>query len=497
MPSKWMVPIAAAAFAASPLSAADWTNSGGDAGRNCMSVEQGPLEPSLLWSGGRTSLIAWQPVTLGNSVFIVRQAGWPGSAGDAPVVAMDLSTGQELWAVDIPASAGDWTTWVAGAWGGRVYACRGGNGASVSAPIYALDAASGATLWVSDDEVDAGAYDGVVFADDGDLLVASFEDIWRIDCADGSTVWHSSRTGSVSGSCGGAIYGDAFYVADAVPGGHSIVRYDLGTGAEMYSSPVMPGFTIQNTPLTGPDGTVYLSRTQNNPLVDFFYAFTDNGSGFVEKWHVACCWSTDSEFGVGPDGSVYILTAGPKVARLDPDDGSVLDESEVIPGLSSCRFAIDAGGTVFFSNGGFSGGHFYAFTADLQPLWDVPVTNINIGGPALGQNGTLVICGNGTDVRAYRSDTGTGPQPWPADVPSVSVSPNPSPGEGTISVSAGSGSALDVEIFDISGRLVWSAALEDAGGSAQFPVPQLPSGSYVCRVSTISGSGSDTFVILR
>ena len=31
------------------------------------------------------------------------------------------------------------------------------------------------------------------------------------------------------------------------------------------------------------------------------------------------------------------------------------------------------------------------------------MTNINIGGPALGENGTVLVCGVGTDVRAYRA----------------------------------------------------------------------------------------------
>lgn len=481
------------------LPAADWTNSGGDPCRNCLSTEEGPAEATLLWSGGRTSLIAWQPVTMGDVVFVVRQAGWPGSAGDAPVVAMDLSTGGELWATDVPASPGDWTTWIAGARDGLVYACRGGNGSSVSAPVYALDAATGSIAWISDDEIDAGAYDGVVFATDGDLIVASFEDIWRIDSSDGSTVWHSARTGSVSGNCGGALYGNAFYVADAVPGGHSIVRYDAVTGAEMYSSPVMPGFTLQCTPMVGPDGTVYLSRTQNNPSVDFFYAFDDNGVAFTEKWRVASAWSTCSEFAVGPDGSVLMMAPGPRIARLDPADGSILQQSGIIAGFSSSRFAIDAQGRVFFSNGGFAGGHFYAYSADLEPLWDVPVTNINIGGPALGGNGTLVICGIGTDVRAFRSDTGIGQHPPGSDgFLEVRVSPNPSSGPATASITNVSPGPVKVGVYDLAGRLLRSWCFEfTQGGPLEVPISGLPPGAYVFRASAPPECAAASFVILE
>lgn len=56
-----------------PTLAADWTNSGGNGGRNGQTSELGPDAADLLWSVGRTSIIAWQPVTAGRRVFVVRQ----------------------------------------------------------------------------------------------------------------------------------------------------------------------------------------------------------------------------------------------------------------------------------------------------------------------------------------------------------------------------------------------------------------------------------------
>ncbi|UCD74087.1 MAG: PQQ-like beta-propeller repeat protein [Phycisphaerales bacterium] len=408
-----LAPAGAAWLMLSAIAAADdWNNSGKNPGRNALSAEIGPESAEILWSGGRTSLIAWQPVIEGERVFMVRQSGWPSDEpGASPVVAMDLNTGEELWAEHIPFSDGDWTTWIAGVRDGKVYAGRSGNGASVSAKLYALDAADGHTLWISEDEIDAGAYDGVVFAPNGDLIIGSFMDIWRISAADGSTVWHSPRTGSVSGTCGAALHGDAVYVADAVYGGTEIVRYDLATGAEMYASDVMPGFTIQNTPMCGPDGTIYLSRTQKNPDVDYFYALEDDGTQITEKWHVPAAWTTTSEFGIGPDGSVYMMAPGYELVRLDPEDGTQLNTTGPLDGFSKPHMAIDADGKIFLSNGAFNTGRLYSYDADLTWRWDVPVTNINIGGPALGSHGTLVVCGVSTDVRAYRTEI-----PCPADV---------------------------------------------------------------------------------
>ncbi|MCC6357156.1 MAG: PQQ-like beta-propeller repeat protein [Phycisphaerales bacterium] len=403
-----------ATFAGPAALAADWNNAGGNAGRNGLTTEIGPDSLSdLLWAGGRSSIIAWQPVIEGGRVFMVRQTGFPPepNSDESPVVAMNLDTGQELWFRHIPAAASDWTTWIAGARDGRVYAARSGNGSSVSAVMYALDAATGATVWTSQDVTSAGAYDGVVFAANGDLLVADFRNITRIRATDGTTAFRVDRLASVSGSCGGCLNesaagGPAFYVADAAPGGTVIKRFDAETGALEYTSPVMAGFTIQNTPMVAPDGTVYLSRTQNNTAVDFFYAINDDGAAMTIRWSVPARWSVVSEFAVNPAGDVFMMAPGDFIQLRSRVDGALLAETES-PIASDFnaqpRMACDDLGRLYLSNGSFSLGRFYSFNADLTERWSLPVANINIGAPAIGRDGTLVICGVGTNVRAYRT----------------------------------------------------------------------------------------------
>ena len=405
----WICASVSALGLCASIAHADWNNAGGNAGRNGRTSAIGPASAAERWSGGASSIIAWQPVIEGNRLFVVRQTGFPpsGEPNGSRIYAYDLTTGATLWpAVNIPFNTGDWTTWIAGVNNGRLYASRSGNGASVSAKMHCLDAATGAEIWQSVETTNAGAYDGVVFASNGDLIIGSFTYIKRIRAVDGSTAWTAPRVGSVSGNCGVAINeaANAVYAADAVVGGHAIKRFNLTTGAFQYQGPVMAGFTLQQSPTVSPDGTIYLARTQNNPATDFLYAFNDTGSAITTRWSVASGWCTSSEFGVGDDGSIYMRAVGNIIERRAASDGSLIDFSApltVDANNSTWRFAIDGEGKVFVSNGSFANGRLYAFDADLTPRWDVPIANINIGGPAIGSDGTLVVVGNGTQIKAY------------------------------------------------------------------------------------------------
>jgi len=396
--------ILAAAGLSTTVIAQDWANAGGNAQRNGLTTEAGPATPDVLWDGGRPSVIAWQPVIEGRRVFMVRQSAFPPETDRSPVVAMDLDTGDELWFQNIPADPDDWTTSVLGVKDGRVFATRAGNGSSVSAPVYALDAATGDILWFSTEETTIGFYDGAVFADDGDLIAADFRTIKRFDAQTGALVWQADRSCSVSSTCGGAIYNGKVYVIDAVPGGHAVKRFDLETGAFEIESEVMPGFTIQTTPMIGPDGTIYVQRVQNNPTVDFFYALDDNGSDITIRWDVEAGWTTTSEFTVGPDGSVFAIDRDYAIMRIDPVTGDVLDRTVPLDGgAGGARMASDRDGNLYVINGEFATGRVFSFDTDLEERWSVDVRNVNIGGPAIGPDGTLVIAGVGSDIRAFRA----------------------------------------------------------------------------------------------
>ncbi len=397
--------ISVALACASHTYAQNWSNSGGNAARNCLSSEIGPDANDPLWSGAPSSIISWNPAIDGDRVFSIRQTSFPPESTGSPIVAFNIDTGAVLWTRHIPAVSGDWSTWVVGARDSRVYASRAGNGASVSSPMLCLDASNGQTIWsTAPNTIDAGPYDGANFATNGDIIICSFRTIKRFRAADGTLAWSANRLGSVSGSCGGALFGDAIYVADAAPGGTVIKRYNLTTGAFQYQSPVLIGFTIQQHPFVSPDGTLYVARTQNNLNTDFFYALDDTGSALTIRWSIPSQWSTNGEYGVGPDNSVYMMAPGGMLTRRNPTDGSLMNSyGPIAADFLSPHFAIDAAGKVFFSNGAFSNGMLYAFNADLSFRWSLSVPNANIGGPALGRDGTLIMSGSGTNLRAIRT----------------------------------------------------------------------------------------------
>lgn len=407
--------LAAVSVSAGSAAHGDWGNLGGTQGRTGLTSAVGPTAAEIRWSGAPSSLIAWNPCVEGNRIFVVRQTAFvPGGVpNDSKVYALDLATGAPLWSFACPYATGDWTTNVYGVNGGRVFVGRGGNGSSVSAPVFCLDAATGPILWGSAEEVATGSYDGVVFTDDGDPIFATHLYVRRVSRVTGETVWNTVRNCSVSGDCGPALSGNAIYIDEVAPGGQTITRVDATTGAKLYTSPVMPGFTSQNTPMAGPDGRVFYARTQSNPSVDYMYAWQDTGSGFLQLWKQPAIGGAGSNHGLTHDGGIVMVGLNGKLQVRDQATGALRHESAstVTVNPNQSHVAVDGDGAIFYGNGGFPG-TIFSFDANLALRWSVTVPNLNQGGPVLASDGTLLVAGAGTDFRAYRTE----PACLPADL---------------------------------------------------------------------------------
>lgn len=436
---------------------------GGKPTRNSLSSESGPQTNTLLWQNGYASVIAQQAVIDGNIVAMSRIFNINNVLQGTKIVAQDLTTGDTLWTAILPVdfAATDWRSRVSAFKDGIIYATRAGN--TNYSNMYALDASDGHVVWKSEGLVNESSTEGASFAANGDLIVGNFDNIIRINYLDGTTVWQTNRSCPTSNGQEVAVYGNRGYYWEASPSGPVVSAIDLETGQYLFSTPqgLTPGLIQQVGLFIGPDGTIYAPRTMNNVTTDFLFALSDKGTYFEEKWNIPLGYVPFATFGVGPDGTIYSYSQDDFVIRIDPLDGSVIDTSEIVLGgdFSQPRIAIDAQGIVFVTNGGFTGGALHSFDPDLTLRWTEDIPNVNVGGPAIGNNGTLIVCGIGTNVRAYEG-MGTGIQK-PGQKGSLSVYPNPSGQFINITGESNGDPFTKLEIINTSGTVVFSKTIDN------------------------------------
>jgi outer membrane protein assembly factor BamB len=390
------------AVSASTL-ADDWTTGvGGNPSRTSLSLEPGPTTPAILWQGSESAVVAQQAVIEGNVVVMPRMFDINDTLHGTDVVAHDLVTGAILWHVQLPVNFGDsWRSRVSAIRDGQVYATRSGN--ANAEYLYALSIADGSILWRSTALITESTTESCAFAPDGDPITTGVNSVVRIDRDTGLTVWETPRFCPTTGGCDAVVSNGRVYCFEPGVNGPVITAFDLDTGMRRYSSAGLGGgFFQQIAPFAGPDGTIYAPRSENNATEDYLFALEDTGSGFHERWRVPMGYVPFASHGIGPDGSVYAYGRNQEILRLDSATGNPLGmTSPIVSDFHQPRMAIDALGRIYLTNGGFSQGALLSFEADLSPRWSVPIANVNVGGPAIGGDGVLVVCGTGSDVRAF------------------------------------------------------------------------------------------------
>lgn len=469
---------------------------GGNEARDGAAPVVGPAAPTLAWQGSLAGIVAQQGVSEGGLVVVNRITSFTIPTGTS-IVAHDVATGAIRWQTLLPASFPDsWRSRVNGFEGGLVYATRSGN--TNAEFLYALSPADGSIVWKSQDLITESSTESLTYAPNGDPIttgeIGGQTVLLRIDRTNGQTVWSSPRTCPTSGGCDAAVFGGRVYVFEAggFGGGPPITAFDVATGQRLYSSPpITQGFAQQLGPFVGPDGTVYAPRTQNNAATDFLVAMTDTGSALVPKWQVPIGYVPFASHAVGPDGSVYAFDPSLALMRLDPATGNVVDTTGPLPVdfPAQPRLAVDASGKLFLTNGSFGQGRLTVFTPDLKEIWSETVPNVNVGGPVLAEDGTLIVCGVGTDVRAYREACagywtayGDGCVDGAGAVPMLGLTGCPTPG-GAVTVDLG-GAAPGALALLLLGLGDGEAAF-DATCSIEV-VPVLPS----VLAFTVPGTGA-------
>jgi outer membrane protein assembly factor BamB len=485
--------------------AQDWNaGTGGNPQRNGLSPWRGPLQPEPLWEGGLPSQIAQPAVCEGTILAMSRMASVADVLHGTVLVAHDLETGDTLWTARLPVDfpATDWRSRVSAIRDGRVYATRSGN--DNLSYFHALDAETGEPLWRSEDSLGECSTESPAFTADGDLLVGSLFFVERVNAEDGRRVWRTERLSPTSNGNEVAVFGNRGYLWHQTPQGPAVRAIDLESGAVLHTGPGLGGLVQQVGLFCGPDGTVYAPRTQGNPLTDYLVAYEDTGPALAERWRVPLGYTPFGTFAVGPDGGVYSYSRSNRLLRIDAASGAVLDSSNVIEtDFFQPRMAVDADGRVYFTNGGFSQGAFYSFDADLELRWSLDLPNVNIGGPAIGEDGTLVVCGTGTTVVAYRgegaSSVADGGRPeaggW-----LLPAAPNPFNPVTTLAFELPVPGRVVLQVHNLAGQ--WVATLVDdvlpAGRhQARFDASGLSSGVYTCSLETESARESRAMLLVK
>lgn len=421
---------------------------GGNSGRYSLAPNvKGPQSPdSILWQDGAISSF-WphQVFTKGDTLVTDRTFNISNTLHGTFIVAYRISDGTELWTADLPVDFpdDDWRNRACGISDSLVFATRSGN--TNAAYLFALDLANGDIVWKSEDLVDMSSTEGVVYAENGDILIGNFHSVLRMDVSDGSTIWQTPRYSPTSGGSEVARYGNHLYGWSASSAGPKISVFDTEDGNLLYESrPIGGGIIQQIGPLVGPDGTVYAPRSANNPITDTLVAFLDNGTALKEQWKHAMAYIPFGTHGVGPDGSFYMYSRDSTILRIK-DDGRKNTASEkivintktyqetVISGfresiacknaefakvsffmnrdvvpvdtsifmfdpnavVNSPSMAIDGEGNVYVANET----RIFAFDKALNNLWIDEVEDV--GYIALGDNGNLIVPAENDVIMVY------------------------------------------------------------------------------------------------
>jgi hypothetical protein len=172
--------------------------------------------------------------------------------------------------------------------------------------------------------------------------------------------------------------------------------------------------------------------------------------------------------------------------------------------------AIDSVGKIYLTNGGFSQGRVYSLNPDLTLRWSEAINNVNIGGPALGQNGTLIVCGTGTDVRAY-SDFPVSVSPQENELNSFLLEQNyPNPFNPVTKIKftipsvtlrqAQSDNLVTLKVYDILGNEISTLVDEEKPAGeyeVEFSATNLPSGVYFYQLKAGNFVETKKLVLIR
>jgi hypothetical protein len=125
--------------------------------------------------------------------------------------------------------------------------------------------------------------------------------------------------------------------------------------------------------------------------------------------------------------------------------------------------------------------------------WQTPVTNVFIGGPIIGHNGTMVLCGIGNDIRAYVGDSDATSTEYVSSDPSQAISLFPNPAMDFVKIQCPTNAFHTVALVDVYGKTLIQGMM--VNGELQFDVSNIPSGAYFINFEGGSAPAQEKIII--
>jgi len=368
--------------------AQNWSTIAGSNQKNGLTKMNGPISTSTnYWSVNSTNSSVWGNAiyTFGDKFATARITFSPSYRGKVEL--RDMTNGALIW---VKAIADTSIMYVVGFTEDAVYACD-----YKTAKLYALTVDSGKVKWSITSDMFPGNT-GICFADDGDPIIFGK----RLNRMTGIPKWTYNYIIPVGPDGGYVVRGNTYYHwTGSIVTPKKLIAVDITTGALKYQSADLPGDGDQENDLViGPDGTIYIARDGGA-----LYAFTDNGSGFTQKWSMSPAVLVKS---FDPNNVLYCAnvnngSTNGRLMRVDGTTGTVIDSvSTFIP---AAYVTVGYDSTVYVATGEAGNGRYFAYTPDLQTVkWQLSVPYNYYSGCPLGKEGVFITAGSGTALTAYK-----------------------------------------------------------------------------------------------
>ncbi len=367
--------------------AQNWYTYAGSNQKNGLTKLTGPVSVSSpYWTVNSSNATVWGNAvyTFGNKFVTSRTILSPYTG---KIEMRDLTTGALIWEKAVSDTS---RMYAVGFSEDAVYACDYKTG-----KLYALSVDSGRVKWNINSDMFPGNT-GICFAPDGDPIIFGK----RLDRKTGIPKWTNSYIIPVGPDGGYALYGNTYYHwTGSIVTAKKLIAIDINTGATKYQSDALPGDGDQENDLViGPDGTIYIARDGGS-----LHAFTDNGSGFTQKWQLSPAVLVKS---FGPGNVIYCANvnygvSSGKLMRVNGLTGTVIDS--VTSNIPAGYVTVGYDSTVYVNTVEAANGRLFAFTPDLQTTkWQLNIPYTYYLGCPLGKEGVFVAIGSGTQITAYK-----------------------------------------------------------------------------------------------